>query len=293
MYTNLIIGVDGRRGGADAAALAAQLADPGAFVTLVYVSTLPYVSRASKRDLDLADESVLPGLFDRELDLCGGEARVLRVNARSVGEGLERVAATYGAEVIVVGATHRRGWLRVLLGDDVKSVMRQTPCAVAIAPAHHAEHPTPLVRIGVACDDSRQSLVALAHAGLLAAEHRSDLLARHVVTPHYYAPGWGMTPVPVEVPGEEVDAARRLLHQIDGVHVDHVYGLIGERLLEFAARVDLLVCGSRHHGLLRRLADGSTSGYLAGHVEIPLLITPAVDDPTVERWRAHQGIGVG
>lgn len=293
MYTNLIIGVDGRRGGADAAALAAQLACAGAFMTLVYVSNLPYASRASKRELDLADDSVLPERFAHELDLCGGEARVLRVHARSVGEGLERAAATCGAEVTVVGATHRRGWLRVLLGDDVRSVMHQTPCAVAIAPARHAEHPAPLARIGVACDESPQSLVALAHGGLLAAERRSDLLVRHVVTPHYYAPGWGMTPVPVEVPGEEVDAARRLRHQIEGVHVDHVYGLVGERLLEFAARVDLLVCGSRHHGLLWRLADGSTSGYLAGHVTIPLLITPAVDDPTVERWRAHQGMTVG
>ncbi|HET8978892.1 MAG TPA: universal stress protein [Solirubrobacteraceae bacterium] len=293
MYTNLIIGVDGRRGGADAAALAAQLASPGAFMALVYVSSLPYASRASKRELDLADESALPELFAHELDLCGGEARVLRVNARTVGEGLERAAATRGADVIVVGATHRRGWWRVLLGDDVKSVLHHTPCAVAIAPAQHAEHPTPLARIGVACDASPESLVALAHGGLLAAERRSDLLVRHVVTPHYYAPGYGMTPVPVEVPTEEVDAARRLLHQIDGVPVDHVYGLTGERLLELCARVDLLVCGSRHHGLLRRLADGSTSGYLAGHAEVPLLITPAVDDPTVERWRAHQGSAVG
>jgi nucleotide-binding universal stress UspA family protein len=168
------------------------------------------------------------------------------------------------------------------------SVMQRTPCAVAVAPSGFAEGPKALVRIGVAYDGSPESEVALAHAGLLAAAHRSQLIPQHAVAPHFYPTGVGIAAVPVDDPAAELAIARERLGRADGVDVHHVYGPPAESLLEFSRTVDLLVCGSRHIGLGRRIVLGSTSAKLARHVHSPLLVTPAIDSVAVERWHAHQ-----
>jgi nucleotide-binding universal stress UspA family protein len=287
MYASVIVGVDGKEGGRDAAALAGVLAAPDAFVSLVHVSTtVPIANHSYNPDLELADERSLRLLLDRELDLCGGDARLERVPALSVAEGLEDIAQRTGADLIIVGASRRHGFARLIRGDDVRSLMHQTPCAVAVAPSGYCEDLTLPARIGVAFDGSPESEVALAHAGLLAARRRSLLTVRHVVEPHHYASGWGLAPVLVDDADSELAAARTRLATAGGVEVEHVYAPVPEALLEFADEVDLLVCGSRRNGAIKRLAQGSTSEYLARHVDVPLLIAPPVDSRTLARWCA-------
>jgi nucleotide-binding universal stress UspA family protein len=67
-----------------------------------------------------------------------------------------------------------------------------------------------------------------------------------------------------------------------------VYGAVRDELVAFSQTVDLLVCGSRRNGPVRRLAFGSTSEYLTRHVDVPLLIAPSTDTPTIERWLAER-----
>jgi nucleotide-binding universal stress UspA family protein len=288
MYANVVVGVDGREGGRDAAALAGLLADPGAFQSLAHVTTtIPLANQSAQHDLELADEASLRLLLGQELDLCGGEAEVTRVRASSAGAGLEDVAHRSGADLIVVGASRRHGIARLIAGNDVTSLMHQTPCAVAVAPVGFAEDLRLLARVGVSYDGSPQSEVALAHGALVAATRRSLLTVRHIVEPHFYAPGWGVTPVPVDDPEIELAVARSRLQRSDGIEVEHVYGPALERLLEFAGEVDLLVCGSRRQGSVKRLAVGSTSEYLARHVRTPLLIAPPADEAALRRF--HDG----
>jgi len=190
---------------------------------------------------------------------------------------------------VIVGAAHRHGFARVVAGDDVSALMHQTPRAVAVAPAGYAGRIAVPARIGVAYDGSPESEVALAHAGLLAGDRHSLLAVRHAVEPRYYPPGIGVTAIPADDPDCEIAAARELCERADGIEVEHAYGPVSEVLVAFAGQLDLLVCGSRRTGSLRRLALGSTSAYLARHVATPLLITPPVDAENVERWRAgHQ-----
>ena len=285
MYSSVIIAVDGREGGRDAAVLARMLTVRGCSLTLVYAST----SGADPAlDGELSDSGELAEELADERDLCGGEPDVERVTALSIGAGLEQVAARRGAQLIIVGASRRHGINRLFSRDGVSSVMHHTPCAVAMAPAGFAENPRVLSRIGVAYDGSPESEVALAHAGLLAADHRSLLLARHVVEPRVYAGAWGTVP-PVDVDAE-LAAARQQLGPLEGVELDHVYGPVRELLLEFSREVDLLVCGSRHNGPMRRIAVGSTSEYLARHERTPLLVAPSTDVGSIVRWheRAYQ-----
>ena len=59
---------------------------------------------------------MLWGLLEREVELCGGQARICRVTADSVGAGLEQAAADTGSDLIVVGASSRHGIARLWLG---------------------------------------------------------------------------------------------------------------------------------------------------------------------------------
>ena len=288
MYSNVIVGVDGQQGGRDAAALAATLAEDGTFVTLVYVSTAAGSNRASNLDLALVDQDALPTLLVDELRACGGDAQLERVLATSVGAGLEDAAERCNADLIVVGRSRRHGIARLISGDDVRSVLHQTPCAVAVAPASYASKPASPRRIGVAFDLSPESEIALAHAGLLADQHHATLAPFHVVEPHYYAGAWGVVAVPADSPDLQLAAAAERIGRPYGLEVELVYGSLGQELVAFGDRVDVLVCGSRRNGLARRIALGSTSEYLAGHVSTPLVITPVLDTASVERWRAQR-----
>jgi nucleotide-binding universal stress UspA family protein len=256
MYRNVIVGVDGKQGGRDAAALLAVLTGPAAVRCLVHVNT----TGDDAVDAQAGDEDTLAMLLADELELSGGDAQLERVTAFSVGVGLNQVAEQRGADLVVVGASRPHGLTRMFAKHDVMSVMHQTPCAVAVAPAGFAENPKILARIGVAYDGSPESGVALAHAGLLAATRRSELIPQHAVEPHFYPPGWGMTAVPVDDPAAELALAHERLGRADGVEVQHVYGPATECLLEFSRNVDLLVCGSRHNGPGRRIVLGRGHG---------------------------------
>jgi nucleotide-binding universal stress UspA family protein len=135
--------------------------------------------------------------------------------------------------------------------------------------------------------------VALAHAGLRAQQRNSELILRHVVGAHIYPLGVPAIVPPVVTPASELEAAGARLGEVDGLTVEHAYGVPREQLVEFSKWVDLLVCGSRHDGLLERLANGSTSHYLARHSEAPLLIAPSIDTAAVARWQAEQNAVVG
>jgi nucleotide-binding universal stress UspA family protein len=265
----VIIGVDGEQGGRDAAALAAVLALPGARLSLVYVSTTPN----AELDEEFANEDALAGVLHAELELCRGDAHLARVTALSIAAGLADVAQQRQADLIVLGASHRRGLTRLFAGDHVIAVIHQTPCTIAVAPAGFARGPGSLDRIGVAYDGSPEGEVALAHAGLLAAEHHSDLIASHAIAPHLDPEGREVSPLTVDV---------------DGLQLQNIDGPPRKALVEFSRDVDLLVCGSRRNGPVRRIVVGSTSESLARHPHTPLLVTPSSDPATVDRWRAHR-----
>ncbi len=275
MYTNVIVGVDGEQGGRDAAALAAVLASRGAVLSLVYVSTAPN----AELDDEFADEDALARVLHVELELCGGDAHLARVTALSIAAGLADVAHQREADLIVLGASHRHGLTRLFAADHVISVIHETPCTVAVAPAGFAQAPRPLARIGVAYDGSPEGEVALAHAGLLAAEHRSDLIAGHAGGPQLESEDREVTPLAFDGGGDGDG---------DGLQVQNIEGPPRKALDEFSRGVDLLVCGSRRNGPVRRIILGSTSESLARHPRTSLLVAPSSDPATVDRWRANR-----
>jgi hypothetical protein len=244
IYENLIIGVDGRQGGVDAAALAAVLAAPAARRHLVFVAgAAAHTGRGSVGDLhlELADSDCLDELMGRERRLVGEHATVMCFTADTVADGLRAAAMQCESDLVVVGASRRGGIPHVTRDEDALAVIHHTAETVAVAPAGFADRAFGLDRIGVAFDGSAESMVALAHGGLLAEERESELM---VVT---------------------VEDSDQLVASTD--------------------QVDLLVCGSRRNGPLRRLMLGSASDHLVRHVDVPLIITAPVDSASVAGWR--------
>jgi nucleotide-binding universal stress UspA family protein len=267
MYAKAIVGFDGRSGGDDAQALASALVGGHGQVVLAQVG-------------------------DGDSDASSGSARVVKIAARSVGEGLRRVAERQGGELIVVGSCQRNALERVVAGDDARSVLHRAVCPVAIAPTGYGTSGRAIRTVGVAYNGSSESMVAVAHAGLLAAQLGVGLIALSVVAPPMPTVGWGMSGGYLIDQESQLAEARERLGTLDGVELEFVIGTIYDELTAFSERVDLIVCGSRHHNPAARIVLGSSGDHLARHAGCPLLVTPVADEAAVTRWREQRDAAV-
>jgi len=238
LYHEIIVGVDGGAGGRDAACLARVLG-PGARRTLVYVRLYnPAGDHPTMLELDRADDgNSLGDALSEERRLCADSPTCESVHSDSVAAGLDEEAARRTADLIVVGASHRHGLVRLLWGDDTHAVLHRSPLALAVAPHGYARAPRLPDRIGVLGGPAAGAQSALASARLLADQSGAQLEMR----------------------------------QIDSVATASLRG----QLREFAAEVDLLVCASHRQGALERLVTGSPSDWLIRHLHVPVVIVPA------------------
>jgi nucleotide-binding universal stress UspA family protein len=285
VYVNVVVGIDGLGGGRDAVALARDLAPRATRLTLVHVELLDILrSGGSNGPYGLVEDERSSNLSQHDVSSCAPDTEMISVRATSVGDGLHDVAQS--AHLIVIGSCHRSVVGRVLIGDDTRSVLHRAPCTVAVAPSGYEDQARRIETIAVAYDGSDQSQVALAHAGLLAADLGAKLVVHHVAQPHLYG-GGAFTAAATFVgdPEVEIAAARRRLGPVNGAPVDVTVGFAREELAALGEDVDVLVCGSRHEGAVKRVVLGSMSEYLARHSACPLLVTPATDEKHIAAWR--------
>lgn len=302
MYDTIVIGVDGGDEDRRAISLAHQLITPTARITLVHVSTVTALASVNEGlELELGTPAEGARAFASQLELCGEGTRLVGEHARSVGAGLDAAAARLGADLVVLGPTRTHGLGHLFAGDDVQSTLGQTHCAVAVAVADFG--PTRqrrLIRtIGVAYDGSPASRLALAHAEGLARSLDAEVTPMCVVAPHVYSTGFGMVAYPIEDPETSIKAVSAELRALTRRPIEILYGDPIYELERLSARVDLLVCGSRRQGALRRLVLGSTSLALSRSSQCPLIVTPAPEtaapetpegtERTTERGTAERG----
>ena len=273
MFDNVLVGVDGRPGGDDAVALARQLASPGARVALANIyGSVSWPAGSSGIFLD-DQRAEAKAFLERERDRWPGATPVYAC-ASTVGRGLHELAADRGADLIVVGSTHRGIPGKVFIGDDTRAAFYGAPCAIAIAPHGYAAAETPLTRIAVAYDDTPESHRALAAARRVAELTGAGITVMRVVGPEDVR---HTAPLPADWPSATaalVDQAQRSLDAIDGVEGIAVSGGPREELTQLAADVNLLIVGSRGYGPLGCVLHGSVSSYLERHVSSALLVIP-------------------
>jgi nucleotide-binding universal stress UspA family protein len=259
-FEKVVVGVDEGAGGRAAATLARVLA-PDAELVLAHVAP------------DATSGAGATELLAGVRDAAGATARLVTLAGGSPAEALHELAEREGADLLVVGATHRGALARILGGDQTRAALREAPCAVAVAPAGFAG--TPLRRVGVAFDDSPASHAALALAARFAASVAAGL---HVVSAVDFGPladGSGLdiaelTDIVREQRQADLDEAVADV----GVPAEAVAvsGYAGPAIGRLAGEVDVLFCGSRGRGALGRLLHGSISDSLAHDPRLPVVI---------------------
>ena len=270
MFDNVIVGVDGPEGGRDALWLAQQLASGHSQLTLAHVEVVtpkpgPTSAAISQAEKDLLAIQRLALLRDE----AHVDAHLLCVEAASVAAGLHELVARHDADVLVIGASRRDDYERTFVGDDVRAVLENAPCPVAIAPRGHASRAPALRKIGAAYDGSAESEQALALARVLARERGAELSAFQAVPEPYVHS--------IVNPQPEIEAglaeARKRIAELGDVE-PHVASSddAAEALARYGASVDLLVLGSHRYRPVDHLLSGSTAQRLADDAPCPLLV---------------------
>jgi nucleotide-binding universal stress UspA family protein len=277
MFKNVLVGVDGRSNGRDAIALASQLIDPDGNLTLAHVhSGKLRPSHAITPGMVAEEREASHDLLEQERAAADVTADLLSIESMSPGRGLHEQAEEQKADLLVVGSCSHGALGRAMLGDDTRAALNGAPCAVAIAPVGHREHPGPIGKVGVAYNSSPESIAALAVAGRLAAMTGATTHAMEVVS----IPSTAYAGIVVSTFEDYIDAilqeANGRLEELPDVEGHAVYGLAGEELAAFGDQVDILVVGSRGYGPVKRLVLGSTVDYLQRHARCALLVLPRI-----------------
>lgn len=282
MFDTIIVGHDGRAGGADALALGRLLARAvGADLVAAHVydigATAPPPTYA--RWGELARDNARAALSDALGD--AADVRPELVQSPSPARGLHEIAERERADLIVVGSSHHAGIGRVLAGSVGERVLHGSPCGIAVAPNGYSEQDAKLETIGVGFDGMPESEAALARAAAFAqaSEARLKLLslvelpdvpreskgevragegglarAREEHMSAELARGMELVPEGVKASGELVEGSTDALAQRD--------------------EVDVLVVGSRGYGPLKRVLLGSVATHLIRTAGRPVIVYP-------------------
>ena len=288
----IVAGFDNSPSGFDAVALARRLADATdarLIVAYIYLEGVSAIDVVPPPELVEQRRDEALSIVRRASIVLDGFQRwePIAYASEPAARGLHEVADHAGAELIVVGSTHRHGLGRVVPGTTGERLLHGSACPIVIAPAGWRRDA--IETIGVGFDDSPESRAALAAAATLARASGASLRALNVfeppnpANPVYAVSSHGYT----EITGElrdmrrarldralgELPAAAEAGRQITDGHPAEVLAAESERL-------DLLVIGSRGYGALRATLAGSVAHELSGSSRCPLLLVPrGVDRP--------------
>jgi nucleotide-binding universal stress UspA family protein len=291
MTRPIIAGADGTDSGLDAVAFAARLAgavgDP-----LVVVCVGPEDARLvgveAEDDLRRHADAILDTAREVAGDLAGDLPTELRtVFSSSPARGLCELAEQEGAEAVVAGSTNRGAIGRVVSGSTAERLLHGTSCPVAVAPRGYRRHRSgPLRAIGTAFTDTPDGHEAVRVAADLAARAGLPLTVYSVIALHT---NWlrpeavqpDTSVVPEEVRKVAKDALDRVVASLPaGVRAtgELLFGEVVDELSMAAERgVDLLVCGSRGYGPVRRVLLGTVSSALVRQASVPTMVVPRAD----------------
>jgi nucleotide-binding universal stress UspA family protein len=191
----------------------------------------------------------------------------------SPARGLDAIAAARGADIIVVGPSHRAGIGLLLPGSTAQHLIHRTTRAVAVVP--RGWRPSgPLLRIGCGYDGSSRAEAALRTAVELARRTDGEV---EVVRAFWSSSLEG--PVGIAVLSE-LDARAQagvgdVVEAVAGDVAAHATALVDEpahALVTQSRDLDLLVLGSHGKGPLSASVTGSVSQRVAHGAACPVLV---------------------
>jgi nucleotide-binding universal stress UspA family protein len=271
----IVVGFDASDPARDALLLGADLA-ASLDASLVVASAIEF----GPLEIDIADYNRARAehyerVFEQARDQLGGAGFERRELQDTAAHGLTELAEAEGADLIVLGSTHRGPIGRVLGGSVASALFHGAPCAVVVAPRGWATEPhAGLGLIGVGFDGSDESATALAQAIVLARARAAKLRVIAI------APYLGSDARPEAAEASNEVWTERLDRAVEAIPADVEYETVlreGREATELALQavdLDLLVVGSRGYGPLRRTIVGSVSGELARTAPCPVLVVP-------------------
>jgi nucleotide-binding universal stress UspA family protein len=271
MFRNVIVGVDHREGGRDAIQLAQQMASRLGGLTLAHVYTGdPYVYRGVSADYAAAAARKRDLALMAQARAEAGVAGALRWHrASSVVDGLNELCRAGRADLLIVGASQRRGWARLLERGAVGPARDHDPWAVAIAPAGYRCEPAAIQDIGVGYDGSAASRRALHVARGLAVTYGSRLSAFHVIDAR-------VDVIDTSAAQEMAQDARARIAGLGIADAHAAAGRPSEELTLFSRVVDLLIIGGPRHVAPGRPRHSGVARELVRSARCPLLVVRSV-----------------
>lgn len=216
-------------------------------------------------------------------DLGARDGITTRIMEGSPAGELHHLAEQLSAAAIVVGSTHRSGVGRLLIGDVGAGLLHGSTCPIVIAPRGYEERSGALQNIGVAFDGTPEGRAALDAAIGMARRAGGAVHSFTVLEPLVWSPSYAW---PGPYPSKDIDEARERWAQttaneaLEAIHAgitgaaEVVHGPVAGVLAGVSHELDLLVCGSRGYGALRRVSAGSVARGLAHEAACPLLVVP-------------------
>jgi nucleotide-binding universal stress UspA family protein len=294
----IVIGFDGSDSGEDALGLGLPLCRAtGAVPVVVVVHPEEYPIGVGRVDAEW-----VAYMHQQAVELLGRARRLLgdppgveyrEVSAPSESRGLHDLVEQEQAEVVVVGSTHRGPLGRTYPGSTGDRLLQGSACPVAVAPRGLREDPPPALRtVAVAFVDTPDAHEALGFAAALARQGGARLRLLTVVPPRaeVFAPVVGRDAEEAfRARTREVfrraldDALAGLRGQVEATG-ELLEGDVVDALATLDRRdADLLVCGSRGYGPLRRVLLGGVSSRLLRRSACPLLVVPRRGEPAAAR----------
>jgi nucleotide-binding universal stress UspA family protein len=216
----------------------------------------------------------------------GIEASFVRVDAGSAAHGLSDMVEAKdgeGISLLVLGSRRTRGLRRTFPGSTAERLLHGAAAPVTVVPWGYADtEPRPLATVAVAFVDTPEGRVAFDHAVLIAQHLGASLTVLSVVPDTRIVPGLGESRVfDTEVRRgyqDSLDAA--VARAPEGLEVTGrlLRGPVVDALSDLTFDdCDVLVCGSRGYGPVRRVLLGGVSSRVVRHSKVPVVVTPRGD----------------
>lgn len=288
----VVVGFDASPAGADAVTLAqAYCRTSGAHLIVATVHPAPAAISPGRVDAEwIADRHQAANqVLGRARELIGGDADYRVVASSSAAHGLHDLAEESGAGLIVVGSHRQAPEERLFAGSTAERLLSGSACPVAVAPVGLRDRPIAgLSRIGVAYIEEPEAMAALTAAATFAetantAAARAGLRLYTVVAAEAEVLPFGIgrdaerafLTAARETYQSALDAATARLPAGLPASGHLRTGDVVEVLAELdATEIDLLYCGSRGYGPLRRVLLGGVSSRLVRRARSPVVVVP-------------------
>jgi nucleotide-binding universal stress UspA family protein len=207
----------------------------------------------------------------------------------SAADEIARLAEEKNAQIVVAATHGRTGLQRLLLGSVCERLIRTLPCPLLVVRGPERELELPLDgafrlrRILVGCDFSPDSDLGFAYALSLAQEFQAELHVAHVIEATTYMDGL-KSGIEYYTPTRDRELRDFLQTRLDRLVPEEarnwcdlrtvlLEGRPDESLMEYAEDrgVDLIVLGTRGHGLIGTLLLGSTTDRVVRRAPCPVL----------------------